>query len=390
MDMNMQDDARTNRAETVKLLTTQMNLIRPFSYLRMGDGELRWLLDVQRGQEPSQQAYKINEGSSVNAAFGVRGVKLEHYERLMQAYENCNFIDLYERVPYNYQNLSSLKMNTSPETYRAAGSASKIVLEWTNTEFKSYISDKKCLFVCAESPLLEKLYQDARYQEIAAKFWSSSPKPIFLNPRNDGRFYWEVLDQIKEDIRQVIINEAIDTVFISLGSGAKILCYELAKELRICAFDWGASSRALAYAGSPGYHSARAPHSPFFFRVPLNIYMEALEKAYPNMSIPDLISKVHAQLCLDLQKKVVAGSTAADACQNDSFDPSAENIQNFWESYRYYVRKYIPQAKGNDQAEKLIQEFYRYRLVKGIGVDGTIYKSLAQVKKLLRSATKFV
>jgi cytidylate kinase len=44
----------------------------------------------------------------------------------------------------------------------------------------------------------------------------------------------------------------VDTVFLSLGGAAKILCFELAKELDVRMFDFGAMLRALTFSGSPG------------------------------------------------------------------------------------------------------------------------------------------
>ncbi|MBD2001070.1 hypothetical protein H6G00_31490 [Leptolyngbya sp. FACHB-541] len=378
----------SERRSAISQLSRLMKEKRPFSYLRMGDGELQWLLRVQQGQEIKQWSY-VNQGTSVDEAFGVNGLKREQYKRLLEAYEQCSYIDLYERVPYNQQSLPALKINFSSHTYKAAGELSHLIFEWTYFEFGQYVSNRKCLFACAESLLLEQLYLDPRYRQIAIDFWTDSAAPIFMRIQNDGRYYWDCLDEIKESIRQVVINHQVDTVFISLGTGAKILCYELAEELGICTFDLGSVSRALAYAGSPGYQAARDSHFPFLFRVPFNIYMEGLEKAYPEMSVADLLSKAHAQLCIDLQRKIIAGSTATDVCDKNSFDPSPENLRYFWESFQYYKQRYVPLAEQDKRARELIKDFNRYRVVQGLGVDGYIFKQLVSIKGMLRKILKF-
>ena len=45
--------------------------------------------------------------------------------------------------------------------------------------------------------------------------------------------------------------------------------------------DFGSMVRALTYAGSPGYQAGREMHNPFFFRVPMDVFMPALERAHP-------------------------------------------------------------------------------------------------------------
>jgi hypothetical protein len=229
------------------------------------------------------------------------------------------------------------------------------------------LANHKCLFVAAEAPLLEQLYKKSQYRKIASQFWLESACPSFLSVRNDGRYYWDYLDEIKKDIYAKVVLDKIDTVFISLGSGAKILCYELAEELGICTFDFGSAIRGLAYAGSPGYHAARGTHTPFFFRLPIQLYMEALNEAYPDLSVADALSKAHAQLCLDLQKKEVASSTATDVRSSNNFDPNPENLKYFWENFRYYRSQLLPLVQSNTRAKELVCDFTRYRRVHGLG-----------------------
>jgi len=370
-------------------LSQLMREKRPFSYLRMGDGELGWLLNMQKNAQPvEQRSYSYQQGASVDAAYGVRGVRLDQYERLRSAYENCSFLDLQQNYPYNQNNVDLLNLEYSCTTRKTSSEASMLLYEWVYCEFSNYVSNRRCLFVSAESPLLEQLYKDSRYREAAKQFWADNTSPFFLKVRNDGRYYWDCLDEIKTDIREKVIAEGIDTVFISLGSGAKILCYELANELNICTFDFGAAIRGLTYAGSPGYHAARGTHTPFFFRLPLEVYMEAVMKAYPDMSIADILSKAHAQLCLDLQKKRVAASSATDVRNLDNFDPNPENLRHFWKNYHFYRQNYLSIAKENDRARELVDEFVRYRRFKGLGMDGRIYTSLLTIKRLLKSIVK--
>lgn len=378
-----------SKQESAKNLTELMRSIRPFSYLRMGDGELRWLLAVEQGdeklQDPLPQGYQIGKGASVNVAYGVRGLNTVDYQRLMTAYEKCTYLDLHQNHLYNHKNIHKLQLNRASNTYTEAPETSALLYTWMFYEFGRYISHRRCLFASAESPLLEQLYRDPRYQEIASDYWGMNTNPFFIRLRNDGRYYWNHLDQIKADLRHEIEKNQIDTLFLALGTGAKILCYELAQEMGIAAFDWGSGARAMAYSGSYGYQVSRASHNPFLFRVPFPIYMDAVERAYPRMTTAELLSRAHAQLCLELQRKEVGSSRGVDVFDASSFKTSHINLKNFWEAYHYYKQHYRPRGAGNAEAIKLIRDFERYRLSRGLGIDGRLFLFLSRIKHQLKA-----
>ena len=374
-------------------LSQLMQEKRPFSYIRLGDGELSWLLEVQEtGKPPQPNNYKHQKGARISSTHGVRGVNMSQYKRLLRAYENSSFVDLQQAYPYNEMNLSKLRISHSIHSFQTSPGTSKLKYDWVYHEFSKYISNRKCLFVAAEGPLLGHLYRDPIYRKIAGEFWPDNALPYFIRVREDGRYYWNHLDDIKQDIREKVLQENIDTVFLSLGTGAKVLCYELAEELGICTFALGAAVRALTYAGSPGYHAARGTHTPFLFRLPLSVYMKALQKAYPDMSLPDLVSKAHAQLCLDLQKKRVAKSSATDIQDSDNFEPTPENLRHFWINYHFYQEMFASASRKNRRIRELMTEFEVYRRSRLIGVDSYVYKPiyscLNSIKKLANALNK--
>jgi hypothetical protein len=63
--------------------------------------------------------------------------------------------------------------------------------------------------------------------------------------------------------------------------------------------------------------------------------MDALEKAYPELSPEELLAKAHAQLLLEVQEKEVGWSHSA--WENDF---SRENIIHFQEGFSVYKRRY--------------------------------------------------
>ncbi|NJN73111.1 MAG: hypothetical protein HC799_10060 [Limnothrix sp. RL_2_0] len=380
------DHIRQNRINYCSELTELLQSKTSFSYLRLGDGELRWILDYQSGKDLShhQKKYITNQFASVDKVHGVRGLKLEDYQRLIHAYENCNYVDLYQRYPYNRDNFDKVSFEFSKNTLTSDYENSHLIFEWGFYEFKKFTQNRKCIFACAESPLLRELYSNSDYRRIAANFFQDYNNIYFVDVLNNGQYYWENLDLIKHDLINKINEFQADTVFISLGTGAKILSYELAKEMNICAVDAGALGRAFAFAGSPGYQSSRSTHTPFFFRVPFELHMECLENAYPAIKPIDLIQKAHSQLCLELQKKVFSASTAADAFTENSFDPNPQNLAFFWSAYNYCKRNYYSSFRDEPGVEQSIKDFQRYLWVRGIGVNGKIFIFLTALKQKLK------
>src|SRR5262249_6574312 len=84
------------RAECNRI-TNVMATRRPFSFLRLGDGELAFLIAFQQGrtverQEPSESGQEI---VSSTAALGHPGLKLEYAGRLQMSYERCSYLDFH-------------------------------------------------------------------------------------------------------------------------------------------------------------------------------------------------------------------------------------------------------------------------------------------------------
>jgi len=184
-------------------------------------------------------------------------------------------------------------------------------------------------------------------------------------------------------LAQSISRHNIDTVLICLGGPAKILCHELARECGVHAVDWGSMLRALTYSGTDGNSTWRSSHNPFLFRVPLHIYMPALDRAFPEMTIPDRTAKAHGQLCLELQRHSFGATLPSDTHDPASYDDSSENRRAFAESYRYYIKNVLPSTRRNPAARALVAEMDYWLLKKGIGWKGRVFRSLVWLKGAL-------
>jgi len=371
-------------AEAAARLTKLLEENSAFSFLRLGDGELRMLLAHQNQESvPTHPDLR----PSCEIAYGSPGLARQHGARLLRSYEECSFLDLYGELPYNRANLPRLRWTRAANTLGTASSSETgLVFSWVFHELRRYLAAHRCVVCGAEASLLRELHSEPAFRTLAAPYWPENAAVSFLQPRGDGARLAEDLDRIKDDLREAVRAQRADTLFLSLGGGAKILAHELAQELGIRTIDFGSALRALTYSGSDGQASWRAPHHPFLLRVPLDLFFGALRRAHPTLSTPVLLAKAHAQLCLELQRKELLQSCTSDANDPSVFDPSPENLRHFGESFRYYRSKIEPLARGDADAEALAREFRVWRRKKGLGLDGRLFRLGVAAKGALRRA----
>jgi hypothetical protein len=202
--------------------------------------------------------------------------------------------------------------------------------------------------------------------------------------------YWNNLSEIKSDLVRSLLRCEADTLFLSLGTGAKILCQEISEELGIRCFDFGSMLRGLTYSATPGNSVSRASHNPFFFRVPLNIYIDALDSAFPNISRSDVAAKAQAQVYLELLQKEAMNSFVAEVRDPHSFDPNPENMHHFQLSKKHYQQRFATFLSQPGEGRQLSRSFDRWCMERGLGVRGFLLsawhssrRALALAKSLL-------
>ncbi len=217
--------------------------------------------------------------------------------------------------------------------------------------------------------------QTPAFAQAAAAYWPESAEVFYHQVRNDGRDLDANLDMVKQDLRQFVKVHEIDTLFLSLGGGAKILGYELSRELGICCFDFGAMIRALTYSGCDGNRMARSPHSPFLFRIPFGIYMEALEKAMPNLAPAELLAKAHGQLLLELMRKEIGWTSVSW-----EFDFSEENLSAFRDAFQEYRKRYRKLFRSSPPTKMERAGFLHFCGTHRLTLEGRVFLLLFRVK----------
>ena len=327
-------DGYDERLAQAKLLSQLMRSRRPFCFLRMGDMELAYLLAQQ---EHRLDAIDFRDGPmSGTQAYTNPGLSAGYAERLRTAYEQADYVDFHEGNWPNEHLVSKLVLKRAPDSHRNATKETSLVfLTWTEREFKQYCGDRRIGFAGAEARLLELLSQTPAFARAASAYWPESVEVFYHQVRNDGRDLDANLDMVKQDLREFVRANQIDTLFLSLGGGAKILSYELSRELEICCFDFGAMIRAFTYSGCDGNRMTRSPHSPFLFRIPFGVYMEALEKAMPNLAPAELLAKAHGQLLLEVMKKEIGWTSVSW-----EFEFNEENLSAFRDAFQEYRKRY--------------------------------------------------
>jgi hypothetical protein len=378
------DPQQRERIAAARELTDLLERHSSFSFVRLGDGEIFWLWHVQDGKAPPKYRYFDNKATSIEITMSTSGLEGRHYRRFVDALENCSYLDYCDSIPVvqNYLPVVRFQRDSSLHRNRSA-EVSNILFEWTYHEMRDYLRRHRCLIAGAESALLRELWADPHYRRLSGQFLPEDAQIVFHQVRNDGRDYSENLDLIKQDLAELVGAEQVDTVFLSLATGAKIVCFELARDIGVRAIDFGSFSRALAYAGSPGYQTHRSLHNPFLFRVPFDTYMSALERAHPELTPAMRVSKAHAQLALEVQDLQPLRFNAADTVTG-VMEASQERIDAFKEEERAYRRRYRHAIASDPEARQLDCEFNLWRRKRGIGLDGQIFVLLVRAKGLCR------
>ena len=254
-----------------------------------------------------------------------------------------------------------------------------IFLTWVERELKRYCEGRRVGFAGAEARLLQLLSETPEFKREAANYWPEKAKVFFHQPRDDGRNLDANLDLVKEDLRKFVTDNQLDTLFISLGSGAKIIGFELSRELGICCYDFGAMARALTYSGCDGNRAARSPHYPFLFRIPFDVYMDVLEKAMPNLTPAELLAKAHGQLIMEVVKKEVGWTFASW-----EYDFSAENRAFFKKAYESYQKRYRRLFNASSEAQKERNNFLHFCGTHGLTVEGRLFLARFRAKGFAR------
>lgn len=352
-----------------------------FSFARLGDGELRFMLECQRGETPTH-AEDPGEAPSIEYANVHSGLTLQDYPRLRASFERATWVDAYLNQSYNAAHLGELAWHRDPNAVTiTAPAAGGFILSWISDELPRYLRTHRTLWCGAEVALLQALLRDPAYRAAGADFFPQDAAIFFETPPHGGRELSRDLDAIIARLAERVRAERIDTVFVALGGLAKIVVVELAACTGARAVDIGGALRGLCYAGSDGHTTWRASHHPYFFRVPLATFWPALLAAEPGLTPSARLSKAHAQLALDVQRKRRGTTTSADVHDQTSHDPSPENLAAFRASLRYYHRHILPRALASPAAWRLAREFAWWRWKKGLGWDGRAYQALRRLAR---------
>ena len=370
------------RTAEARRLTSLFSGKRGFSFVRLGDYEVAYLLAAESGN--TETIFPADGVVSGTQGTGSPGLAIAQASRLRVALEQANYLDYHDLLWNDRTLLTRLALQRAHGcTHNPSRETSYIVPAWFEQEFKTYCRNRRVLFCGAEAPLLEELLRSQEFRQASADFWPEECKAFFLRPRDNGCNLAGSLDHIKQDLADSISRWSIDTLFLSLGGGAKILCQELASELGICAVDFGALLRSLTYSGSDGNRASRATHTVFLFRVPFGLYMDALEKTFPDLTSEELLAKVHAQLLLEVQEKERGWSHSA--WENDF---SSENTAYFQEGFGEYKRRYRNLFKKSDRTRKERADFLHFCGIHKLTWEGRIFLAKFRAKSVIARMLK--
>lgn len=375
------EDGYAERLKEARRLSGLMQSQRPFCFLRMGDGELKHLLIYQSNQLDQFDRSQWDDGPVAGTQHsGNSGLGPKHAERLWKVYEQADYVDFHERNWPIEHVVKKLKLVRKPGAHRnPSKETSMIFLTWVERELKEYGQGRRIGFTGAEARLLQLLSGTPEFKQQAAGYWPEKAEIFFHQPRNDGRNLDANLDLVKEDLRKFVTDNRLDTLFISLGSGAKIIGFELSRELGICCYDFGAMMRALTYSGCDGNRAARSPHFPFLYRIPFGVYMDVLEQAMPNLTPAELLAKAHGQLICEVMQKEIGWTFASW-----EYDFSRENRSAFKNVHKIYCRRYRHLFNASAEAKKERVGFLHFCGTHGLTFEGRLFMARFRVKEFVR------
>jgi hypothetical protein len=380
-------DGYAERLVEARRLSELMRVQRPFCFLRLGDGELHYLLISQNNLFDQFDRSQWDDGPVAGAQHsGNSGLGPRHAERLWKVYEQADYVDFHERNWPIEHLVKNLNLVRKPGADRNPNKqTSMIFLTWVERELKEYCRTRRVGFAGAESRLLQLFSETPEFRRLAADYWPEDAEVFFHQPRDDGRNLDANLDLVKEDLRKFVTRNQLDTLFISLGSGAKIIGFELSREMGICCFDFGAMMRALTYSGCDGNRAARSPHYPFLFRIPFGTYMDALEKAMPNLTPVELLGKAHGQLILEVVKKEVGWTFASW-----EYDFSPQNVAAFRQAFEEYKLRYSKLFNSSAAAKTERAGFLHFCGKHHLTLEGRIFMLWFRLKGWVRSSIRFI
>lgn len=289
------------RIGEAKRLSALLERCRSFSFLRLGDMELTMMLAWQERPELLEEIDDSKEGHIVcgTRASGSPGLGIRHVERLVAAFEQADYVDFHEVLRVNRALLPRLRLSRKGDGTRNPDKWTSYILPlWVKEEFQAFCDHpaRRCGIAAAEASLLEWLSSQRAFHDKAEKIWPRKNTVHFHQLRENGRNIDVNLGFIKDDLKEFIRDRQLDTLFLSSGGGAKILCQELAEECGIRAIDFGAMTRALCDLGSDGNQSTRSTHSIHLYRLPSQLVIEGLLRTRPDLEPHESMAKAHAQL----------------------------------------------------------------------------------------------
>ena len=370
------------RHREARKLTDLMRQRETFCFLRMGDVELKFLLSLQYNRFDGVLEEHFTDGPlSGTVGVGNPGLGRGHLERLRAAYEGADYVDFHEGNWPNEHLVPLLNLRRAQGMHRNPDKKTSLVfLTWLENEFRDYCEGRRVGFAGAEAAILECLSTTSEFLEKAGRYWPKSAEVFFHQVRNNGRNLDQNLDLIKEDLRSFAVANRLDTLFLSLGGGAKIIGYELSQELGMRCFDFGALTRALTYSGCDGNRFSRSPHFPFMYRLPFPLYMDCLERVLPRMTAAELLAKAHGQLIQEVVKKEVGWSHASI-----EYDFSAENVAAFREAHRPYRRRYSGLFRKSPEARRERAGFLHFCGTHRLTLEGRIFLLVFKIKQWLKA-----
>jgi hypothetical protein len=165
-------------AEAKRLTYLMTNRLGGFSYVRLGDKDVAFLLDPNGTESAFGKVAQCIKGTEPH---GTPGLLADQNKRLRHSLEKATYVDYWDLQWKDGSVLESLKLNRESSLQRNPTRATSFILPtWLEYEFQSYCNGRNVLFCGAEAPLLQALSCTQQFQRSAARFWPSTANVFFF------------------------------------------------------------------------------------------------------------------------------------------------------------------------------------------------------------------
>ena len=214
------DHGYAERLVEATRLSELMRVQRPFCFLRLGDGELHYLLLSQNNLLDQFDRSQWDDGPVAGTQHsGNSGLGPKHAERLWKVYEQADYVDFHERnwpIEHLVKQLKLVREAGDPSQPEQANLHDFPNLG-RNGNLRNIVEDDESALPVPRPACYSFSQRLSNSSSLRPTTGRRMPRIFFHQARDDGRNLDANLDVVKEDLRKFVTEQRLDTLVIVVG-----------------------------------------------------------------------------------------------------------------------------------------------------------------------------